>query len=151
MKKSIIGSFIGLAIVVAADTLIRVIISLTTHHPLSLFHYEIYDGFIWAIVICASTFATSFAGGAFTVTYADKNKLVGLISFGILLTLIRYGQIHYVMETELLFPMVSLFLSLVALFLVWKFYLRKKGKPSHQQEPPETGGKKHHQPDTTPW
>jgi hypothetical protein len=45
MKKSIIGSLIGLAIVIAADTIIRVIITLLTDAPMNLFEYAITRGF----------------------------------------------------------------------------------------------------------
>jgi len=151
MKKSLLGSLIGLAVVVAADTIIRVVIALTTGQPVTLFRYEMYDGFIWAVIISGATFFTSFAGGALTVTYADEKKRIGLASFGLLLILVRYAQIHYVMEIELLFPMISLFLSLLSLFFVWKFFFRKNKSPAEKHEQEEGGRKKHHETDTTPW
>lgn len=138
MKKSIIGSLIGLAIVIAADTLIRVIITLFTEAPMNLFRYDIYPGFIWGLLISLLTFVTSYAGAAFTITYADHKKKTALISFAILLIIVRYGQIHYVMNYELFLPILSLILSLIGVWLAWKFFFKKK---------PETvSHKKHHQP-----
>lgn len=146
MKKSFIGSLIGIAIVVAADTIIRVIFSTSLDIEISLFRYDVYPGIIWELLICFLTLLTSFLGGAFAVTYADVKKQVGLFLFGVWLMGIRYGQIHYAMEQELLLPVVALVLSLGAVILVWRFFLKNK-KPTFQ-EPAENASydKKHHSP-----
>lgn len=149
MKKSLIGSLIGVAIVVAADTIIRVIISLIFNIDVTLFLYEIY-GIPWSLLICSLTLITSFLGGAFAVTNADSKKKLALIMFGIWLMAIRYGQIHFVMEQELLLPIVSLVFSLLSVVLVWRFFLGgKKASATEQVEPsaaPGANDKKHHSP-----
>lgn len=144
MKKSFIGSLIGIAIVVAADTIIRVIFSIALDFEISLFRYNIYPGILWELLICSLTLLTSFLGGVFTVTYADLRKQTGLIIFGVWLMGVRYGQIHYAMEQELLLPIVALILSLGALIIVWKTFL--KNKKSVLEEPAESGShdRRHH-------
>lgn len=150
MKKNLIGSLIGVAIVVAADTIIRVIISIALDSEISLFMYNIYPGITWSFLVCALTLITSFTGGAFTVTYSDGNKRLGLIIFGIWLMAVRYGQIHYAMDQELLLPIVALVFSLLALILVWRFFLTGKSKRTAEPSAltPEEGSqhKKHHSP-----
>lgn len=150
MKKSLIGSLIGVAIVVAADTIIRVIASISLNIEVSLFLYEVYPGFTWSLLICSLTLLTSFLGGAFAVTYADIKKKVGLFMYAVWLMAVRYGQVHYVMEQELLLPIVALVLSLLSIVLVWRFFLgRKKESGSDQADPiadPEIADKKHHSP-----
>lgn len=152
MKKSIIGSLIGVAIVVAADTIIRVIVSTSLNIPVDLFLYETY-GITWSLLLCALTLVTSFLGGIFSVTYADVKKRLALIMYGVLLMAVRYGQIHYAMELELLLPIVALVFSLLAVVLVWRFFLSKKkttpmAEPSGPVADTETHAqhKKHHSP-----
>jgi len=150
MKKSLIGSLIGVAIVVAADTIIRVIVSISLESEVSLFLYNIYPGFTWSLLICSLTLVTSFLGGAFTVTYTDIKKKPGLIMFGVWLMAVRYGQIHYAMEQELLLPIVALVFSLLSIVLVWRFFLKStKAFQTEQVEPsadPGAADKKHHSP-----
>ena len=150
MKKSLIGSLIGVAIVVAADTIIRVIASISLNIDVSLFLYEVYPGFTWSLLICSLTLLTSFLGGAFAVTYADINKKIGLFMFSVWLMAVRYGQVHYAMEQELLLPIVALVLSLLSLVLVWRFFLgQTKEVAPDLTEPgadPENADKKHHSP-----
>ncbi|WP_340106431.1 hypothetical protein [Rhodohalobacter sp. 8-1] len=152
MKKGFIGSLIGVAIVVAADTIIRVIVSISLNIPVDLFLYENY-GFTWSLLICALTLVTSFLGGFFSVTYADIKKRPALIMYGVWLMALRYGQIHYAMDVELLLPIVALVFSLLAVVLVWRFFLSKK-KTTPIAEPsgpvadtePHSQHKKHHSP-----
>ncbi len=146
MKKSIIGSLIGIAIVVAADTLIRVGISLALEGEVSLFRYNIYPG-IWAFFISFITLLTSFMGAAFTITYADQKKQFGLICFSLWLILVRYGQIHIVMDYELFLPITSLILSLIGIGLAWKFFFKKEqGEMVDDADP--VVEKKYHNTDT---
>lgn len=151
MKKSIIGSLIGVAIVVAADTIIRVILSISLESELSLFLYNLYPGITWSLFLCASTLITSFLGGAFAVTYTHEKKKLGLIIFGIWLMAVRYGQIHFAMDRELLLPIVALVFSLLSIVLVWRFFIRKnKATVTEHTEPsadPGAVNKKHHTPD----
>lgn len=154
MKKSLIGSLIGVAIVVAADTIIRVIASISLDIEVSLFLYNIYPGFTWSLLICSLTLLTSFLGGAFAVTYADMKKKLALIMFGVWLMAVRYGQIHYAMEVELLLPIVALVFSLLSIVLVWRFFLgRKKASnvgPAEPSADPIGADKKHHSPNINP-
>lgn len=154
MKKSIIGALIGLAIVIAADTVIRVLVTFLPDTPINLFGYADYPGFFLGLFVSLLTFVTTYAGAAFTITYADKNKQFGLIFFTFLVIVVRYTQIHIVMHEELFLPILSLILSLIGIWLAWKFFLKKKVKA----EPPadKNMDKKHHQPspnqpDTNPW
>jgi hypothetical protein len=150
MRKSFFGSLIGVAIVVAADTIIRVILSIALGSDVSLFLYNIYPGFTWSLLVCSLTLITSFIGGAFAVTYADIKKKLGLIMFGVWLMVVRYGQVHYAMERELLLPIVALVFSLLSIVLVWRFFLRqKKTSATEYTEPsasPGAADKKHHSP-----
>lgn len=149
MKKSVIGSLIGIAIVVAADTIIRVGISLALEGEVSLFRYNIYPG-IWGFLISFLTLITTFIGAAFTITYADTNKQFGLVCFTLWLSMIRYGQIHIIMDYELFLPITSLILSLVGVGLAWKFFFKKKqGKMVNEAD--QVPEKKHHQTDTSQW
>jgi len=154
MKKNLIGSLIGVAIVVAADTIIRVILSISLDSDLSLFLYNIYPGLTWSLLVCALTLVTSFLGGAFAVTYTNVNKKLGLIMFAIWLMAVRYGQIHFAMDQELLLPIVALVFSLLAVVLVWRFFLsRNKTLKTEQVESPadtDTSTKKHHTPNVNP-
>lgn len=154
MKKSLIGSLIGVAIVVAADTIIRVIASISLNIDVSLFLYNIYPGFTWSLLICSLTLLTSFLGGAFAVTYADIKKKFALFMFGVWLMAVRYGQIHYAMEVELLLPIVALVFSLLSIVLVWRFFLgRKQASDAGPVEPsadPIDTDKKHHSPNINP-
>jgi hypothetical protein len=58
------------------------------------------------------------------------------------------------MHDELFLPILSLILSLVGIWLAWKFFFKKKMKDQYPSDSkPE---KKHHQPgpnqpDTSPW
>jgi len=147
MKRGIIGSLIGIAIVIAADLILRVILALTLEAELSFFSYANYPGFFWGFIISIFALVSSFLGGAFTVNYADSKKLLSLITFGILLMILRYGQIHVVMERELMLPILTLIFSLIAVALVWKFFIRKKQMSTGKDEVhPNKNKNKHHYP-----
>lgn len=145
MKKNIIGSLIGIAVVIASDIIIRVILSLSLGTELMLFRYTAYPQLYWGILVCLLTFLTSFIGGAIMVRNSETKKTAGLLLFGFLLMAVRYGQIHYIMEVELLLPVVALVLSLGATILVWKIFLKKR----KEVEPDEPSTKRHHRPNTT--
>lgn len=146
MKKSIIGSLIGIAIVVAADTMIRVILSLALQSEVTLFGYAAYPDFLWGFLICFLTLFTSFAGGAFSITYTEQKKRMAVIFFGIWLIAVRYGQIHLVMAYELFLPVTALVLSLIGVGLAWKFFFKKRITKPMDNKPPAASQKKHHQP-----
>ena len=154
MKKNLIGSLIGVAIVVAADTIIRVILSISLDSQVSLFLYNIYPGLTWSLLVCALTLVTSFMGGAFAVTYTNEKKKLGLIMFAIWLMAVRYGQIHYAMEEELLLPIIALVFSLLAVVLVWRFFLNRnkalKTERTESPAEPDATNKKHHSPNINP-
>lgn len=144
MKSNIIGSLTGLTVVIAADLLIRVILSLTLKTELLLFQYKAYPQLYWGVLVCLLTFVTSFIGGAVAVRNSETKKTASLVLFGVLLMALRYGQIHYIMDVELLLPIVALVLSLGATILVWKFFLKNR-KETIEEEPP---AKTHHRPNT---
>lgn len=145
MKKNIIGSLIGIAVVIASDIIIRLLFSIILNMEIFLFRYSAYPQMYWGVLICLLTFATSFMGAAVSVRYPDSKKNRALVLFGFILMGVRYGQIHYVMEVELLLPIVALVLSLGATILAWKVFLKKR-KEAIPGSPPS---KKHHQPNTT--
>jgi len=148
MKKSLAGSLIGIAVVVAIDTVIRVAVSVATEAPVHLFRYDIYPGILIGFSLSFLTLFSSFAGAALTISYADVQKKTGAVLFIIWLIMIRYGQIHYVLDDELFTPILSLIISLIGAGLAWKFFLIKKTtSPAGVSEQIEQD--KHHKTDTT--
>lgn len=145
MKKNIIGSLIGIAVVIAADLFIRLIFSLTLDTEIFLFRYTAYPEMYWGVLVCLLTFVTSFLGGTISVRYSDTKKTGTLVLFGFLLMVVRYSQVHYIMEVELLLPIVALVLSLGATILAWKVFLKRR-KEMVGETP---ASKKHHHPNTT--
>jgi membrane protein implicated in regulation of membrane protease activity len=71
--------------------------------------------------------------------------------FGVWLMAVRYGQIHFAMDRELLLPIVALVFSLLSIVLVWRFYISRKKTPDVEPSAPvedhhEPSHKKHHSP-----
>lgn len=145
MKKSLIGSLTGVAIVFALDTLIRVGVSLYLGTETILFRYNIYPGVIWELSLCFLTLFTSFIGGAVAVSNSGNHRKTGLILFGTWLMALRYGQVHLSMEQELLLPIVALIFSLLAVVLVWRWMVHKKLKTT-DFDPAAPADHKHHTP-----
>lgn len=142
MKKSLLGSFIGLSIILSIDSLSRVIISLYENQEILMFSYSLYTGF-WPILLVGIASFSTFFGAMFTLTYGREKQVFSLILFIIFVGLFRYGQIVILQDTEgLLFPVVALVLSLFSILLAWKLV-----RPSKSQEKPDeldSPTQKHH-------
>lgn len=131
MKKSFIGSLIGVGIVVIIDLLSRVVIALYMKEDILMFSYSNYPGMLWpALLTLIGGFSTLF-GGMFALTYGRSNQVFTVTLFASLILLLRYSQIHVLYETEtILFPLLTFTLSLIAVFLAWKFIHKPKEKGS---------------------
>lgn len=122
MKKSIIGSLIGIGIVVIIDLLSRVVIALYMKEDILMFSYSNYPGLLWPALLTVIGGFSSLFGGMFALTYGRINRVFSVILFTALILLLRYSQIHILYETEtILFPLLTFTLSLIAVFLAWKF------------------------------
>ena len=130
MKKSLLGSFIGISILLTLESLSRVIIALYMKQDILMFSYSNYPGILWPLLLTAIAGFSSFFGAMFALTYGRKKQIFTLITFLLLVILFRYSQIHILYETESIsYPITSLILSLIALFLAWKV-IRKPDKNS---------------------
>jgi hypothetical protein len=141
MKKSILGSLVGIAIVVALDSFARVIISLYMQHDILMFAYSSYPGIIWPILLTMIAGFTSFFGGMFSLTYGRDHRATTGILFVIFLLLLRYGQLHLLIGQESLFyPITALVLSLGGAFIAWQLLSKQN------QSPVEENTTTHHYP-----
>jgi hypothetical protein len=128
MKNSILGSLVGIAIVIALDSLMRVIISTATNQDIYMFAYSSYGGILWPLTLTITTGLTTFLGGLFTLSYARDHKKSGALLFVVLIILLRYGQIHLLISRETLFyPITALILSIGGAFVAWQ--IAKGNKP----------------------
>ena len=140
MKNIVLGSLIGIAIVFAFDTLIRIIISVGIETDIRVIEYEAYPGMFWKLIVASSALITTFAGSFYALKHAEDHQLTVVLLFGALIVALRYGQIHYVMGTESLFyPIAALVFSLIGIVGAWKLTHRKKVSKK-EKEP------RHHQP-----
>jgi TM2 domain-containing membrane protein YozV len=140
MKKSILGGLIGLSIVLSLDSLMRVLIALYVAEEILMFSYTGYPGLLSVILITLMAGLSSFLGGLFVLTYDKKHQIAGLILFILLLSGLRYGQIHLLYPTEgILYPIIGLILSLIAVFLAWKVV-----RPSKSEKDAEKFNRQHH-------
>lgn len=133
MKHAISAGFIGIAITIALDSLARVAISIYLQFDILMIAYSSYPGIVWPFILTLVAGVTSFLGGAFSLTYERAKKKTSLTIFLVLLIILRYGQIHLLIDTEqLLYPILAMILSLLGLFLAWKLAVgRKKEKATH--------------------
>lgn len=129
------------------------IIALYMKQDILMFSYSNYPGLLWPILLTFIAGFSSFFGAMFSLTYGRKKQIVTLITFSILLLLFRYAQIHILYDTESIFyPVLSLILSLIALFLAWKVIRRPdKSSELYQKESDEddfepTSGHEEHPP-----
>lgn len=121
MKKSLLGSFVGISIVLSVDSISRVIIALYMKQDILMFSYSNYPGLLWPILLTVIAGFSAFFGAMFSLTYGRDKQILTFSTFMLLLILFRYGQIHILMDTESIFyPIVSLILSLLALFVALK-------------------------------
>lgn len=130
MKKSLIGSLIGVCIVVTIDLLSRVVIALYMKQDILMFSYSNYPGLLWPVLLTVIAGFSTLFGGMFALTYGRFKQVFTVILFTILIALLRYTQIHVLFETEtILYPILSFILSLLAVFLAWKIIHKPKEKP----------------------
>jgi Na+(H+)/acetate symporter ActP len=129
MKKSLIGSLIGICIVVTIDLLSRVVIALYMKEDILMFSYSNYPGLLWPVLLTVIAGFSTLFGGMFALTYGRVKQVFTVTLFTSLIILIRYGQIHILFETEtILYPILTFTLSLLAVFLAWKIIHKPKEK-----------------------
>lgn len=145
MKKSVLGSLIGISIILSIDSLSRVIISLYENREILMFSYSLYTGF-WPILLVGIAAFSTFFGAMFALTYGREKQVFSVILFTIFAGLFRYGQIVLLDDTEgLLFPVIALVLSLLSILLAWKLIRPSKPK-SETDELDSPTQKPHHHP-----
>lgn len=150
MKKSLLGSLIGISIIFSIDSLSRVIVSLYNNQDILMFSYSEYTGF-WPVLLVAISAFSSFFAAMFALTYGRSNQILTLITFILLGGLYRYGQILLLQDTEgLLLPVVALILTLVSILLAWRLMrpskTAKDDAAAESKETNKTPTKKHHHP-----
>lgn len=138
MKKSLVGSLIGICIIIAVDSFIRVIVSVYSGTDILMISYSAYPGIMWPAALTIFTGFSTFIGGMFALTFGrGKPKTTG-ITFAVLVILIRYSQVHLLIGQEmLLYPILAMVLSIGALILSWNLTGGKNNKEKKV---------KHHQP-----
>lgn len=150
MKKAIIGSLIGIAIVVALDTFARVIISIYMGLNYPMISYSEFPGIIWPMLLTFIGGFTVFFGAMFTLTYGRNNRLVALLNLLFFIILLRYGQIYLLTGLESLFyPITTLVLSLGSILLAWQLTDPKKKSEPNSVNDEDTGDvqQAYHEPD----
>lgn len=150
MKRSLLGSFIGISIILSIDSISRVIISLYENEDILMFSYSLYSGF-WPILLVAIAAFSTFFGAMFALTYGRQKQILSLVLFTILAGLFRFGQIALLDDTEgLLYPVVALIISLFSIFLAWKLIRPSKSKEDQSDDSdefkPSTTQRHHHYP-----
>lgn len=139
MKNALLGSLIGVAIVFALDMFVRILISLYTDQAMIIFGFQDYPGFMWALLIVLLTFVSTTLGGMFTLSYGKEHLKWSLVIFTTFILLLRYGQVHVLINTEtLVYPILALIVSLLGIAAAWKFSTGKKADVSKD--------KTHHKP-----
>lgn len=145
MKHSILGSLVGIAIVIALDSITRVILSTYTGQEILMFSYSSFEGLLWPVMLTILAGLTSFLGALFSINYGKSHKVITALLFLLLLVVLRYGQIHLLMSTESLFyPITALVLSIGGTFIAWQII---KDKVSSRPAPVEET--RHHYPTET--
>jgi len=121
MKKAFVGSLVGIAIVIALDSFARVILSIYMGLDLPMVSYSEYPGLVWPMLITFIGGFSAFFGAMFSLTYGRSHRYVNMISYLILIILLRYGQIYLLTGKESLFyPITVLVLSLGGLLIAWQ-------------------------------
>lgn len=135
MKKSILGSFIGISIVLSIESFARVVAALTFDMDIPMFSYTAFPGIITPILLTVTAAVSSFLGALFLLTYGKKSEIISLVLFVLLLILLRFGQIHLLYGTEsIVYPVIALVLSLISVFIAWKVLHPKKGEEENEFE-----------------
>ena len=145
MKKALIGSLIGVAIVIALDSFARVIISIYMGLNYPMISYSDFPGMIWPMLLTFIGGFTVFFGAMFALTYGRTHRLVALITLLIFIILLRYGQIYLLTGLESLFyPITTLVLSLGAILLAWQLTHPQKKSVTDNEYEEEEHGESHH-------
>lgn len=162
MKKSLLGSLVGVSIILSIDSLSRVIISLYNTQDILMFSYTEYTGF-WPVLLVIISAFSSFFGAMFALTYGRTKQILTFITFTVLAGLYRYGQLYLLKDTEgLLFPVIALVLTLLTILFAWKLVRKTKNDtkplsenseeefttipPSHKHHHPTENGGQHNPP-----
>lgn len=146
MKRSLLGSFIGISIILSIDSISRVIISLYENEDILMFSYSLYSGF-WPILLVAIAAFSTFFGAMFALTYGRDKQIFTVILFTILAGLFRYGELLLLDDTEgLLYPVLALVLSIFSILLAWRIIRPTKSKKisTEDDELTQEESKKHH-------
>ncbi|MDZ7757460.1 hypothetical protein [Rhodohalobacter sp.] len=141
MKKALVGSLIGVAIVVALDSFARVIISIYMGLNYPMISYSEFPGIIWPMLLTLIGGFSVFFGAMFTLTYGRSHRLVALLNLLFFIILLRYGQIYLLTGIESLFyPITTLVLSLGSILLAWQLTDPKKNSaPQEVKEESDLG------------
>lgn len=135
MKNALLGSLVGIAVVIALDSILRVLLAVYGGISIPMISYEDFD-FIWALTLTIFAGFSTFLGGIFSLTFGKTHKVMTVGLFTVLIILIRYTQIHLLYPQETLFyPITALVLSLAGVFLAWQLSARKgkSGKETKDQ------------------
>jgi hypothetical protein len=128
MKQSIYGIVGGLSSVIALDAFIRLIISIYFKTEIMFIGYSSFPGFWWPLFLVLSTAFTSFFGGMMAGSIGHKHIYGVIISYTLLLFILRVSQLQYLLNTESPFYASSaLVLSMLGVVVSWMI-LRKNHK-----------------------
>lgn len=143
MKKSILGSFVGLSIVISIETISRISLSLYMNYDFQAISYSEFPGILWPVLLVAIAGFSSFLGGVFALSYGKAHRASTLLLFMLLLTSLRYAQVHLLFETDPLYSISALIISLFILILAWKLTSPKQLNTRSEEDFTQT----HHQPE----
>jgi len=126
MKKSIYGIVGGISSVVALDAFIRLIISIYFRLEIMFTGYSSFPGFWWPLFLVLSAAFTSFFGSMLAGSVARKHIYGVIISYTLILFILRVAQLQYLINTESPFyASAALVLSMLGIVGSW-LLLRKK-------------------------
>lgn len=128
MKKSIYGIIGGLSSVIALDAFIRLIISIYFKTEIMFIGYSSFPGFWWPLFLVLSTAFTSFFGAMMAGSVGRSHIYGVMITYTLLLFILRVSQLQYLINTESPFYASSaLVLSMLGVVGSWMI-LRKNHK-----------------------
>ncbi len=138
MEKSIYGIVGGLSSVIALDAFMRLIIALYFKTEIMFIGYSSFPGFWWPLFLVLSTAFTSFFGGMMAGSIGRAHIYGVMITYTLLLFILRVTQLQYLMNTESPFYASSaLVLSMLGVAGSWMI-LRKNNHKSTNSEADNT-------------
>lgn len=143
MKKSILGGFIGLSIVISIETIARITLSLYMDYDFQAISYSEFPGILWPVLLVAIAGFSSLLGGIFALSYGKEHRASALLTFLFLLSSLRYAQVHLLFETDPFYSISALIVSLFVLILAWKLTTPKQLKEKLNDDFNQT----HHHPE----